>query len=114
MTVNIETKEIGTIKNQDKGTATYDLRRVPGNDDYPYYILHETSGLYLIDPQIQKDYILKVEHNEELYHTCKSLAVSQVDPNDKNKGFWLVNIDVAEPDAPVINCYVFNAEFLYE
>merc|ERR1712029_71467 len=111
MTVNIETGETDIVRDQKEELYSFDLERVPGTDDHPYFILHNQSGLYLVDPLNKKMYVLRADANEQ-FNTCKSVALALVDDEDPSREFWLANIDNAVPNSPTITCYDFNTQFL--
>ena len=70
----------------------FDLKKVPGTGDNAYFILHTQKGLSLIDPDNKKSYELRYDDNTN-FGTCKSIALTLIDDDEPERGFWLANID---------------------
>ena len=92
-TINCAAEQIELIIDQDDYSNSFDMDMVPGaKDQHPYYILHQASGLHLVDPHRKKLYTLSHEKNDN-FATCRSIALTPLDDADPSKGFWLAWID---------------------
>ena len=88
------------------------MEKVPGCEEN-YFIIHQTTGLSLIEPETKKIYTLRFDQVPQ-FNTCNSVALTLINAEDASEGFWLANIDNTVPNSPYIQCYDFNAEFMTE
>ena len=91
MTVNVETEEVDLVLEQGKDLFAFDLEKVPCSGEDHFFILHQNTGLDLIDPINKKSYNLRLDKNEN-YGVCKSVTTRLIDDEDPDRGFWLANI----------------------
>jgi hypothetical protein len=89
-----------------------DIGRVPGTNPYfPYFILHSTSGLHLVDIKNRRMYTL-YPSKQEVANVCRSICLMQMDSEDPTQGFWLAQIDNEDINQTKILCYDFGPEFI--
>ena len=90
-----------------------DMGRVPGTSkSNPYYILHASNGLLLVDIKNKRIYTLSPSEQENFASVCRSICMMQIDQDDAEKGFWLAQIDNSDECDPVVKCFDFSADFV--
>ena len=113
----IETVDTGTnatelIIDQDDYNNSFDIDKVPGTtDEFPFYILHQASGLHIVDQLRKKLYTLSHEKNDS-YNTCRSVALTLIDDQEPAQGFWMAWLDNSMNYKCEIKIYEFNATFM--
>lgn len=111
MTVDIDEETTELIIDQEKNCYSFDLQKIPGTGDDSFFILHQESGLYLIDYVNKKSYNLRIDNNAN-FSTCRSVATCLIDDDQEDRGFWMANIDNTNPFAPEIKVFDFNDKFI--
>ena len=113
MTVNVEEETCDLVLDQKENVYAFDLEKIPVTGEDVFFILHLGTGLYLIDPINKKSYNLRFDDNAN-FNTCRSVAITLIDEEDPDRGFWMANIDNTNPFSPEIKVFDFNNKFITE
>ena len=113
MTIDVCEKKTELVIDWEETVYSYDLKKIPGTGEDPYFILHQGNGLYLIDPINKKNYNLRYDDSAN-YTTCRSVAMNLVNEEDEERGFWLANIDNSNQFSPEIKVFDFDSRFISE
>lgn len=109
---NLDTGKEKIIEEPESAVYFIDLKAIPRNPDFPFYfIAHTAKGIQLINADKRKSYDLSNNTRSNFNVPC-SISMAQIDPDDPEKGFWLVTTDRDNQDNHVVKAFDFDENFV--
>ena len=88
--LNLDTREEKVVIKPDECVFILDMIKIPSNPNF--FALHTGKGITLINVVKCKTYELAF-NTQSNFNVCHSLAITPIDNDDIQKGFWLAQID---------------------